>query len=264
MTVSIAVTNSASIWRPMNVPRMREDADDHDHVMDQRDDGRDAHPEVAEPERDPEHDADDAHEDQQERLLDELGADDRADGGPAGGPRRWGRTVLECGRERAEASLGGNAGDRRLLVVGARRGALPRTRHPGRPTVPRMAAPRRPPRPVPRTQPRWRERRWTPQPDWPPPTTDQAGRPSKIQQAGLPTMSSDSGPGLADGLRVDRRRRVEKRQGLGADEDVVAAVGAGDRDLGAWQALLLQHRLDIGRRRGVASSKWTSQTVPPV
>ena len=80
MTVSIAVTNSASICSPMNVPRMAKIADDHDDVVDECDDRRDAHPEVAEAEGDPEHDAERAHDDEQERLLDELRAHDRADG----------------------------------------------------------------------------------------------------------------------------------------------------------------------------------------
>ena len=53
-----------------------EDADDHDDVVDQRDEGRGAHAEVAEAEGDPDHDADRAEDDQQERLLDQLAADD--------------------------------------------------------------------------------------------------------------------------------------------------------------------------------------------
>ena len=57
MTVSIAVTNRASISRPKSVPQDGEDADDHDDVVEQRGDGGHAHPEVGEAERHPAQDA---------------------------------------------------------------------------------------------------------------------------------------------------------------------------------------------------------------
>ena len=54
MTVSMAVTNRASSWSPKNGAEDGEDAHDHDHVVDQRRDRRDAHAVVAEAEGDPE------------------------------------------------------------------------------------------------------------------------------------------------------------------------------------------------------------------
>ena len=80
MTVSIAVTNSASIWSPKNVPRMAKMPTTTITSWSSAAMRGDAHPEVAEAEGDPEHDADRAEDDEQERLLDELGADDRTDG----------------------------------------------------------------------------------------------------------------------------------------------------------------------------------------
>ena len=86
MTVSIAVTNRASISMRKIVPEHREDPDDDDHVVDERDER--GHPElhVLEPVGDPEQDPDRADEDQDQRLVDQVGRDDRAD-------RRQGRLL---------------------------------------------------------------------------------------------------------------------------------------------------------------------------
>jgi hypothetical protein len=79
MTVSIAVTKSASIWTFAIVPEDREEADDHDDIVDERHERGDAELHVPEPDRDPEEDADRTDEDEDECLCDEVRADDRAD-----------------------------------------------------------------------------------------------------------------------------------------------------------------------------------------
>ena len=81
MTVSIAVTNSASTSRPMNVPRMAKTPTTTITSWTQRGDRGHAHPEVGEAERHPAEDADRAEDEQEQRLLGELAADDRADVG---------------------------------------------------------------------------------------------------------------------------------------------------------------------------------------
>ena len=63
MIVSIAVTNRASIWTPKKVPSRAKKPDDEDHVVEQRDERRDAELHVAEPVGDPEQDPDRADED---------------------------------------------------------------------------------------------------------------------------------------------------------------------------------------------------------
>ena len=72
MTVSIAVTNSASICDVEERAEDREDADDDDHVVEQRDERGDAELDVAEPVGDPEHDPDRADDDQLDRHEDEV------------------------------------------------------------------------------------------------------------------------------------------------------------------------------------------------
>ena len=126
MTVSIAVTNRLSIWMPANVPRIAKAPTTTRTSCTQRDEGRDAHLEVAEPVRDPEQDADRPEEDQGQGLRDEVARHDRADGGQ--------RLLLRDGPERfleGEPDLAELAGGRQ---VGAgdrgrgRRRARPRPR----------------------------------------------------------------------------------------------------------------------------------------
>ena len=119
MTVSIAVTNRASISTPKNVPEDGERADHDDHVVEQGHDRGHAELHVAEPVRDPAHDADRADDDQQQRLVDEVGRHDRAD-------RRQrlllgdrAELLLERAGDLAEPA---GRGDRRVADRGRRRG----------------------------------------------------------------------------------------------------------------------------------------------
>ena len=127
MTVSIAVTNRLSIWRPDEGAEDREDAHHHEDVVEQRDKRRGPHPEVAEAVGDPEQDPDRPDEDQDQRLGDQIAGDHRAD-------RRQrlllgdrARAVLERDPDLAELALGRQR-RRRRPMPGARAGRCARWR----------------------------------------------------------------------------------------------------------------------------------------
>ena len=110
MTVSIAVTNSASIWMPERAEH-REEADDHEHVVEERDQRCDAQAEVPEPVRDPDHDADGAEQDQRQGLGDQVRRNHRAHGreGLLLGNRP--ETRLERSPQLTELAVGRKLGD---------------------------------------------------------------------------------------------------------------------------------------------------------
>ena len=270
MTVSIAVTNSASIWRSMNVPRSAKTPDGDDDVVEQRDDRGHAHAQVAEPVRDPDHDREAREQDEQERLLDELVADDRPDGVLLAHLVDAPEALLERGRERPEAALGGHAGHgpgaatpamarlgrvrplaRRTRQVaagvgrgvarlrGRRRGVRARCHVGAAATAadaPGTLARRTLPPGLAATRRRGRGSG----------RLDASGAAALPRSRRLAAGRPAAGPLAAGPLGLDERQRLRP------DEHVVAAVGAGDRDLGAGQALLLEDLADLGRRRGVA------------
>src|SRR3954447_10142633 len=93
----------------------REDADNHQDVVEQRDEGRDAHLHVPEPVRDPDHDPDRPEQDQRERLGHEVGGHDRAYGRERLLTGDRPELLLEREPDLSELALG------RKRVTGARR-----------------------------------------------------------------------------------------------------------------------------------------------
>ena len=137
MTVSIAVTNSASISTWKNVPRMAKAPTTMITSWSSGSESGDAELPVAEPVGDPGHDPERSDEDEDERLVDEVGADDRADRREARLLVDQAELVLERGDHLREHALGRGSvtapgatdgdGQRR-----ARRGAPARRRRRGR------------------------------------------------------------------------------------------------------------------------------------
>ena len=136
MTVSIAVTNSASTCRPANVPRMAKVPTTTITSCSRAISAVSAHAEVGEAERHPGQDADRAEDDQQDRLLAQLGADQRTD-----------RRLLEDLVDRAE--LGFQRGAQLTQLAGRRqdrawRGRAAMVSHPRQRRLTRTVRAKRP------------------------------------------------------------------------------------------------------------------------
>ena len=225
MTVSMAVTNSASICRPKNVPPMAKTPMTTTTswsraamaVMPIR---KSLNRNVIQPRMPSE-----PTMMQQQRLLGELAADDRADVCLLADLVDRPELVLEREAQVGQSTLGRQPDGRRRATMDEDSGSGD-------------APAARPMRS-----------------GWATPTVSRDGSAEPLGD-GL-ALGEPLGDGLAGGL-------LGQADLLGPDEDVLPIAGGRDGRPIPWRPCSAMHLVDLGRLTACPSSKWTSQTVPPV
>ena len=240
MTVSIAVTNSASISTWKNVPRIAKTPTTTMTSWSSDDERRHAELHVAEPVGDPEHDPERADDDEDERLADEVGADDR---------RRW-SSGCACSSIGSELGL---EGDGDLAELARRSGA--------RCCRPAAGGRRRRPATRPRRR-RGRARRRPDAPGWPTATGARCG------------LSARRGAAHALARPPTRRRRRAERRAPGSATGCAAPRPIGCSVLISMNPVPVEIAVASRPCSAKTASTWSgvtvgssnliSQRVPPV